>query len=350
MPVLGENALKQTLQKGDIKPVYILFGNDGYLIDRYQDLIISKTCGKNNEFDLQKFERDIDLQLVFDSVNQFPFAGERRCTVLLEYNFEKASEDDFNKLLSLASDSYTAATLILRFENTPFDLKRNARAQKLSAACESGGGAVCELNHRSSAELSKMLQNGAKKRGKTLDKSTADYMLENCGLDINLLAGELDKVCRYTDNENITKADIDFACTKTVEATVYNYVREIIALNTRGAMRVLNDLFYMRVEPMLILYSVSSAFVDMARVSAAGKVHIPINEVSLDFQYTNREFALKNASAYLKKFNDAKLNSCMDEILSADKALKSFSGNDRYILEQMTVKLICIIAHGDKVD
>ena len=349
MPVIKENELKSSLNQGEIKPVYIIFGDDGYLIDRYEDIIISKTCGKNNDFDLQKFERDVDLQLVYDSVNQFPFAGERRCAVLSEYNFEKADEQDFQKLLSLVSDTYTTATLVLRFENIAFDSKRSGRAGKLLEACESGGGVAVQLNHRDAAELSKMLQNGAKKKGKLLDKPTADYMVENCGLDINLLAGELDKVCRYVDSDSISKADIDFACTKTVEASVYDYVKRVIACDTRGAIKILNDLFYMRVESMLILYTVSAAFVDMARVGAAGKVHIPNSTVAADFAY-KRDFVLKNASANLRKFTDAKLNACFDEILFADKSLKSFSGNDKFILEQMTVKLIYIIAHGDRID
>ena len=350
MAVIAENLLKSTIAKGDIRPVYIIFGDDGYLLERYEDLLISKTCGKNNDFDLQKFERDVDLQLVFDSVNQFPFSGERKCAVLCDYNFEKASEEDFNKLLLLVSDAYETATLVLRFEAIPFDIKRSKRAMKLIDACESCGGIAAQLDHRTAAELSKMLQNGAKKRGKALDRPTADYMLESCGRDINLLAGELDKVCRCCDAEKITKSDIDFVCTKTVEASVYEYVREIISCNTRNAIRILNDLFYMRLDSMVILYTVAAAFVDMARVSAAGRVHVPITELSSDFPYKGKEFVLRNASNNLKKFNDMKLNSCFDEILNADKAIKSFSGNDKLILEEMTVKLIYIIAHGDKID
>ena len=178
----------------------------------------------------------------------------------------------------------------------------------------------------------------------------AVQMLENCGLDINLLAGELDKLCRYVENEKISKEDIDFACTKTVEASVYDYVKKIITCDTGGAIKTLNDMFYMRFESMLILYTVAAAFVDMARVNAAGKIHTPISTVATDFSYKNKEFVLRNASSNLRRFTDAKLNACFDEILRADKSLKSFSGNDKFILEQMTVKLIYIIAHGDEID
>ena len=350
MPAINESALKTDLSNNDIKSVYIIYGDDGYLLDRYEDLIISKTCGKDNDFDLQKFERDIDLQLVYDSVNQFPFAGERRCAVLYDYNFERASDDDFQKLLSLVSDNYETATLLLRFDGIEIDLRGSSKAKKLFSACESSGGVTVALNHRTPQELAKMLQSGAKKRGKVLERPTAEYMIENCGLDINMLAAELDKVCRFVATDKITSDDIDFVCTKTVEASVYVYVKKIIACDTRGAVSTLNDLFYTHVEPMLILYSVASAFVDMARANAAGKIHVPVTTVLEDFPYKSKEFALNNAYRNLKRFTDVKLNLCFDEILRADKAIKSFSGNDKFILEQMTVKLIYIIAHGDEID
>lgn len=350
MPVITESALKNALNNGEILPVYILFGDDGYLLDRYEDLIIEKTCGRYNDFDLQKFERDVDLQAVYDSVNQFSFTGARRCAVLTDYNFETAADKDFERLISLISDNYDTSTLIIRFDGIEFDTKRSAKAKRMLAACEKSGGTAVSLNHRTSAELSKMLQNGAKKRGKSLEKGTADYMIQNCGLDINTLVSELDKVCRFISGDVVSKDDIDRVCTKTVEASVYEYVKRIIACDTRSAMKILNDLFYMRFEPMLILYSVASAFVDMARVNAALKIHIPITEVAADFPYKNKDFVLRNASYNLKKFNDRKLNLCFSEILTADKLIKSFSADDKLVLEQMTIKLIYVIAHGETVD
>lgn len=349
MPVITESVLKNALNKGNIMPVYILFGDDSYLINRYEDMIIEKTCGKNNEFDLQKFERDVDLQSVYDSVNQFSFTGARRCTVLSDYNFEAAGEKDFERLLSLVSESYDTSTLVLQFDGIEFDVKHSAKAKKLLTACEKGGGSAVSLNHRTSAELSKMLQIGAKKRGKLLDKAIADYMIQSCGLDINTLVSELDKVCRFVSGDTISKNDINIACTKTVEASVYEYAKKIIACDTRMAMKILNDLFYMRFEPMLILYSVASVFVDMARVNAALKMHIPLTDVAVDFSY-KKDFVLRNASYNLKRLNDKKLNLCFSEILAADKLLKSFSADDKLILEQMTVKLIYIIAYGETVD
>lgn len=351
MPVITENALKTMLSQNNVLPVYILFGDDGYLIDRYVNLIISKTCGKDNDFDLQKFEHDADLQQVFDSVNQFPMTCERRCTVLCDYNFESANEGDIERLEILLSENYEQATLVVRFDSVEFDTKHSAKARKLLSACEKSGGAVVALNHRNAGELSKMLQNGAKKQGKILDTKTADYIVQNCGLDINILVGELEKLIQYVTGDNITKDYVDLVCTKSVDASVYDFAKKVIACDTKGAISMLNDLLYMRIEPMIILHTTASAFIDMARVSAAAKVNVPIKDLGADFSYNpNLTFRLTNASYNLKKISDKQLSLCLAELLNADKLIKSFSYDDKLILEELTIRLIYIIANGDKVD
>ena len=350
MSEIYESALKSNLSKGEIAPSYILFGDDSYLISHYEKLIISKTCGADNEFDLQKFERDVDLQAIYDSVNQFPMMGDRKCVILSDYDFESASKTDFDRLVALLSDNYDFSILVLKFDALIFDSKRSARAKKLMSAVEKGGGLAVALNHRSNSDLERMLVNGAKKRGKSLDVNTSRYMVENCGSDINTLAIELEKVCRFVDAVNITNKDIDCACVKSVEASVYEYVKRVIACDTLSSIKILNDLLYNHFEPMIILYTVAAAFVDMSRMNAASKAHKVTAEVADDFQYKNKAFVLNNASYNLKRLNDKKLNLCMRSILAADKLLKSFSYDEKLILEQMTIELIYIIANGESID
>ena len=330
-------------------PVYVLHGDDSYLVSHYENLIIKRTCGADNEFDLQKFERDIDLRLVFDSVNQFSMLGGRKCVILSDYDFESASKSDFDSLIEMLSENYENSTFVLKFDAIDFDPKHSSKAKRIVTAAEKGGGCSVILNHRSENDLSKMLINGAKRRGKKMDASVAKFMIENCGSDINTLVRELEKICCFAENE-ITKDDVELVCVKSVDASVYDYVKMIISCNTLSALNMLNDLIYMRVEPIAILYTAASAFVDMARMSAAKRAQKSVSEVVTDFSYGNKAFLVTRASQNLRKFDDKKLLLAMNEILRADKLLKSYSGDGKIILEEMTVNLIYIIANGDVID
>ncbi len=350
MAVIFENALKSGIQSGNILSSYILFGDDSYLITHYENLIVSKTCGKDNDFDLQRFERNVDLQAVYDALNQFPMLGGKKCVILSDYDFESASAEDFERLLSLLSDDYEFSTLVLKFDGIEFDHKRSAKAKKLIGAAEKGNGCAVALNHRDDGDLVRMLISGAKKRGCVLDTNTAKYMLETCGSDINTLSRELNKVCFFVDGGDITKQTVDDVCVKSVEASVYEYVKKIIACDYYSSIKIIDDLLYMRFEPMIILYTAASAFVDMARVSAGKKFNKTLGDIADDFSYKGKEFVLERASLNLRRVDDKKLALCMDEILAADKALKSFSADEKFVLEQMTVRLIYIIANGDILD
>ena len=350
MDILNEKTLKEQISAGKILPVYLLFGDDGYLINHYENILIDKTCGKNNDFDLLKFEKDIDLQAVFDALNQFPMFGDRKCVVLSDYDFESSSADEFDKLISLLSDSYEFSTLILKLEDVSFDLKHSSRAKKISTAVKEGGGCIFELRHRDISELAKMLVNGAKKRGFTLDIGNAKFMIETCGADINTLVSELDKLCRYADGDTITESDIETVCIKSVDASVYEYVKHIINCNSSLAFSTLDDLIYMRLEPIVIMYTAASAFIDIARVGAANISSKTFEDITADFPYKNKEFLITRAKANLKKLDDKKLTACLNEILNADKLLKSLYGEEKTILEQMTVRLIYIIANGEQLD
>ena len=350
MPTMNEKQLKTAISNGDIKPIYLLYGDDSYLVSHYEAMLCEKICGKDNDFDLQKFERDVDLQSVYDAVNQFPMLGGRKCVVLSDYPFDTASDGDFERLCALVSDSYEFSTLVLRFDAVTVDTKHSARAAKLVNLSEKAGGVVVELKHREASDVARMLVAGAKKRGVELNIDVARYMIENCGADINTLSRELDKLCLYVANGAVTVDDVDKVCVKTVDASVYEYVRKMIFCDMLGALNILNDLLYMRFEPILIIYSAASAFVDMVRVSSASKVQTPVEQLKEDFGYSNKSFVLDKARQNLKRFNDKKLSLCMNEILSADKQIKSFSIDEKTVLEQMTVRIVYIISNGEPVD
>ena len=350
MPEIYENALKSSLIRGEISPVYVLHGDDSYLVNHYEKIIIEKTCGNDNDFDLQKFERDVDLQAVFDAVNQFSMLGGKKCVILSDYDFEASSKNDFDRLLLLLSEKYETSTLVLKYDAIQFDASHSARAKKMISAVESAGGCSVTLNHRSDSDLAKLLINGAKRRGKQMDSSVARFMIENCGVDINTLMRELEKVCLFAEDRVITKEQVDLVCVKSIDASVYEYAKMIINCNTLGAINTLNDLFYMRVEPIVIIYTAASAFIDIARVIAANKSGNTNSDIAKDFSYGKKTFVIERAARNARKFNNKTLLLCLNEILNADSLIKSYSQDDKYILEEMTVKLIHIIANGESID
>lgn len=348
MAVTAEFQLIKLL-KSDFSSVrsFILFGEDLYLLDFHSKKISSKSFDGDPFFNFQKFSGEINLSDVANAVEQMPMMADKKCIFIDDFDFEHCAKSDFDSLCAILEDIPDYCTVILRFETVECDIKRSAKFKKLVSCAEKGKGIAVNLEHRRAAELAKMLCDGAKKRGCELDRPTAEYAVEVIGDDISTLENELNKLCFYKENGKIEKADIDVACTRSVEASVYDYVSCIFAGNASKALKKLDDMFYLHTEPMIILYTAASSFVDMFRLNSAYKVKKGKNEVASDFSYKNKAFLLDKAAANLRKYDSRKLSLSLNELIKTDSALKSFGADPKLVLEEMTLKLIYIAVKGE---
>lgn len=348
MAVVFEDALKKDLTSGKLKSIYILFGDDGFLKKSYSDKIAKQISSPDDIFNYCKFGENVDLQEVYDAVMQMPFASDKKYVELCDYDFEHAAKADFEKLCSLISDVPDTTVLVVRFDNVEADYKKNAKFKKIVEKAEKAEGAAVRLDHKKAPELIKMLIDGAAKRGCKFESSAARYLVETAGEDINLLRNELSKLCAFS--KSITKETVDTVCVKTVEASVYNLSKYILDCNSSKALTCLDELFFMRIEPMIILYAVSSVYIDMFRIFASSQNKVTLSEVAKIYGYKGREFVLEKAAVSLKKFDFNKLNLSLSALTQADKSLKSFGADQRIILEQLVIRLIYIIVKGESID
>ncbi len=350
MAIIFEEALKQNLKNGQLLPVYILFGEDAYLKTIYLNKISKSIADKDDVFNYSRFVGQCDLQEVYDSVMQMPMMNDRKCVILNDYDFEHCSSSDFERLVSLISEVPLETTLILYFDSMEIDRKKGTKFKKIVSACEKSGGLAVALDHRSRSELVKMLCDDVAKRGCKMDMAVGNYLVETAGDDINLLRNELQKLCAFVGQGDITKAHIDEVCSVTVEANIFKLSDYIFAQNSTEALKMLDELFFMRTVPLSILYTVSGVFVDIYRAYCGKQSGKSNSEIALTFGYKNKEFLIERAGKKLGKMDFKRIKLCLETLVKTDNALKSFGSSPRLILEEMVVRLIYIIAQGEALD
>ena len=349
MAAVYEEALKKDIAAKNPVGNYVLFGDDTYLINMYTKKLSSLIADSDDVFNYHKFSGKCDLQSVYDAAVQFPMMADKKCIIIKDYDYQKADKTDFERLLNIASEDFGTAVVIFVFDSIEFDHKKDAKAKKIIAAAEKSGGKAVILNHRRTPELVKMLCSAAIKRGCKIDSSVARYLIETSGDDILNLTNELNKLCHYANKGTITKETVDTVCIKSPEASVYNLTDSIIACDANKSFKIVDELFFSRIEPMIILHTISSAFVDIYRVYAARKKGISVNDAAQRLGYKNRAFVLEKAAQNLKCLDFRKLCLCFNAITNADKGLKGFN-NERIVIEQLVIRLIYIIAKGEAID
>ena len=143
---------------------------------------------------------------------------------------------------------------------------------------------------------------------------------------------------------------IDTVAVKSVEASIFDLSVRIINGDTAGAMTLLDELYFMKIAPEIIVFNISSAFVDMYRVAAAKDSGLRPLEIAEDFKVPKiRDFTLNRAAENLRRYDYKKLEYSFKALLDADRKIKSYSSPDRFIVEQLIVKLIYIMKTGESL-
>lgn len=349
MAICYENALKNNISSGNILNNYFIFGEDTFLKKQYVDKIIDKIVDREDVFNYSFFESECDLQEVYDAKEQFPMLSDKKCVVLCDFDIEKCSKSDFEKIKEMCEIATDTTVFILWCNNLQVDIKKNDRVKKIIEATEKSGGMAAQIDHRSVEDLKKMLIKGAQKRGCEFQSGVAEYMVDVCGNDINLLVGELEKVCAYVGKGKIERDIIDNIITKTVEASIFDLSKQIFDTNIPAAVKLIDKLFFLRIESNIILHNISSSFVDAYRVFCALKEGVTPEQLAKEFGYGNRAFLLRRLVSTVRNIGPNKFHMCFDEILAADRAIKSFSASERVIIEQLIIKLVYILTKGEKI-
>lgn len=350
MALLDYDELKNSVAAGKIKNAYFIFGNDAYMKKQCVNKIIGSVTERDDVFNFITFGESATVREMSDAAEQLPLMSDKKCILLEDFDIEKADKSTIDSLCELISNLPDTTVFIIWCNNIEFEYKKSDKAKKIAAAIDKCGGFAAQIDHLTPDKLRKMLVSGAAKRGITLRNFAADYLVENCGEDINVLKSELEKLCSFVGSGEITKEIIDKVCVKTVEASVYELSRRIFSLNTDGTIALLDELFYLKTEPAVILHSIFTAFIDAYRVYSGLNAGVGIPSVAADFGYGKRDFVLTRIKSTASKMSDKKFNLCFEEILAADEKLKGFSSDPRTVIEELAVKLIYVLSKDEKIN
>lgn len=349
MAKLNETDFRKELSSGKFRNVYVIYGDEKYLVKKYTDELIKKVVGKTgSEFDYFRFNSDATLEMISDAAWQIPIMTDYKCVAVIDYDINSLSPGDLKQLEEYCSDPVTTTVLIFSMPTwTPANEKKEGSGKKsnwnklLSAA--DSGGAILELKKMGDIALEKQLVIWCEKRGCKLNKINASKIISRVGTDLTALKNETEKLCAYADGKEITIEMISSLCVMNTEARIYSLSDFIARGDYNSAYRQLHLLFEQKEAPEMILSVLSSAFIDMYRMRAATEAGKSISDVAADFKYGRREFVLRNADMNMKKYSTETLRAILEVILETDMRIKSTRTDSRILLETLVSRMLLLV-------
>lgn len=332
---MTEAELKQHI-KGGPRGLYLLYGEESYLVEQYARLLARQAVEEGfDAFNLQRFDgQDMTVEALEEAVEALPLMAERKCVTVRDLD---AAGPDAARLLTLIDNLPDTCVLVV-WQMTLQPDKKAAWKTFLEHA-NKVGTVVC-FERKEAADIAKLLVSGAKRRGCVLSGEDARYLIRQAGNDLYLLLGELDKLCALAEDGVVTRAVIDRAATRSLEAKVYDLSKAILAQRTGDAFRLLHQLFALREQPLVVLGALSNAYADLYRAKVAQADGQDAAALAKVFKtYRGKEWKLTNALRDARRLSVETLRESLEILAATDTALKSSAADDRVMLEQTVARL-----------
>jgi DNA polymerase-3 subunit delta len=160
---------------------------------------------------------------------------------------------------------------------------------------------------------------------------------------MNVLLNEFDKVCAYSQGNEVTKEMIDSIAVRSIEASVFDLTDAINSGRNDRAFEILSELIKTKTEPTIIIGTIAFGYVDIYRAKAAEANRSGYSEYLRAFaNYKNKSFRLEKAAKSARKLTMNQIKELLKAVSDADIRIKSFSVDNTVILEELVAKLLYI--------
>ena len=254
--------LNQDIKEKTFKRVYLLFGDEPFLVNSYKKRLREAIAG-DDTMNYNYFEgKGPDVKEIISLADTMPFFAEHRVILVEDSGFFKNAAPQLAEYLPDMPE-----TTCMVFVESEVD-KRNKLYKKVK-----DNGYAAELKKQDVDQLMRWAAGILAKDGKKITRQVMEYFMERTGDDMENIRMELEKLICYTmGREVITKEDVEAVGTVHVTNRIFEMVTAIVAGNTRKAMDLYEDLLTLKEPPMRIMFLIAKQFNQLLQVKElAGK-------------------------------------------------------------------------------
>jgi DNA polymerase-3 subunit delta len=320
--------LKKDIDTGALKPVYLFYGEEVFLKERYLAKLVDLMDEGLADFNLETVTAENTSPAnVLEKARSMPFLNPPR--IVIVRGADTYSADEMALFKDYVSDPNPKSCLVLLADKPDFRLAvfKTMRQQDLTVSFDPPKG----------RSLVFWVMESAEQRGYKLDQNAARTLIEMVGTNLTSLDHELEKVCLYSgDKRTIGVEEIKTAARLSRTASIFDLGDAVGEQDGARALTALKDLYleehYLRILAMIVrhfhlLLKVRLLLDDGAR---QGEVQQALKLPP---------FVVKKYLSQVRDLDAPRLKKAIARLLLADQTLKSSGAPDRLVLESMVLDL-----------
>ena len=328
--------LKASIRAKTADRLYVFYGEEAFLLHHYLEQLRKLLVDELTEsFNYHKFNNEnFDILSFADAVENLPMMAEHTMIWVDDIDIFKLGEADRTKMAEILSDIPEYCTVVFTYETTQW--KPDKRLKKYWDTIESCATIVA-FNKQSQRDLIAWITRHFAANKKNITPDLCSYLIDITGGTMTALAGEISKICAYSDADTIIKSDIDAVTEPVLDAMVFQ-MTDLLGAGEYGAALVkLQQLLKMQEEPLSILGAVGGHFrrLGTARtLSDNGK-----NAADLMRLYSMADYAARRTMNAASRFSASFYAKAAELVLETDYQMKtSFDDPDR-LLEILILRI-----------
>ncbi len=320
-------ALNEDIKTGNLKQIYLLYGEESYLRRQYRDKLKQVLISEEDTMNYHYYEgKAVTVPEIIDLAETLPFFADRRLIIWENSGLFKSTDEKMAEYLKAVPES----TSILFVEA---EVDKRGKMFKL---LQGMGGAV-EFPEQDEDTLKRWIAGILKKEGKQITERTAVYLIGKVGTDMENLKKELEKlICFCLDRDVITERDVDEICTPRITNHIFDMVGAVAEKKQKEALRLYYDLLALKEPPMRILFLIARQFNTLLQVKELkGKGY---DNKAVGTKIGLPGFIAGKYAAQASKFKTDDLRAAVTACVDADEAVKTGRMNDIMSVELLIVK------------
>jgi DNA polymerase III subunit delta len=243
--------VREDVRSGNLKPVYLLFGQESWLVRQaYDTLFAASVGGGPRGFNEQIFEADkTSGDAIASAAAHMPMMGPRRTIVVRNVN--KLGSADLERLGGYcASPSPTSVIILLGAAGE----KRALDGRTKAARSIKKTGRWCEFKRLYGRNLRNWIQGEARRMGKELDSDGAGYLEALMGNDLAQISNGLTLAALFVgESRRIARDDLEEVVSGSKQEALWELLDSLGSRRIQPALRNLQLLFRQGEQPMRIL-------------------------------------------------------------------------------------------------
>lgn len=337
---MSNRTVWKQMAKGQLKPVYVCYGSEGYLMEEFLRQLTAQVVEPGTEeLAVSKYDcLETPLTIVLEDAETLPFMAARKLVVAANAGFLTGGKDkskvehDVDRLHHyLEAPAETTVLLFTVHENKLDERKKIVKKLK-----QLDGLVPC--TSLTPGELEVWVERKLEKLDCRIEEKALETVSAAGGNNLQLLAGELEKLAALAGrNGTITQDTVQAIMTRTVEQNIFQMVDDIVNNRMGKAFAMLDELLKQKEEPIKIISLIARQYRIIAQVRELSRRGYSQQQIASSVGV--HPYAVKVAATQSRLYEDKRLAEIMQSLADLDYRMKTGQVEKALGLDMFLLKL-----------